>query len=81
MVRQQGVTVFLTTHNLVEADKVCDRVAVIRMGKLLTAVPRRVAMQKAQDTSRSSVRGFRNVWSRSCASARGQLGCARKPPA
>ncbi|HEX2980184.1 MAG TPA: ABC transporter ATP-binding protein, partial [Anaerolineaceae bacterium] len=32
---QQGVTVFLTTHNLVEAEKLCAQVAVIRQGKLL----------------------------------------------
>ncbi len=30
-----GVTVFLTTHNLAEAQKVCDTVAVIRAGHLL----------------------------------------------
>jgi ABC-2 type transport system ATP-binding protein len=29
------VTVFLTTHNLLEAEKVCDRVAVVRSGRLL----------------------------------------------
>ena len=33
---QQGVTVFLTTHNLPEAEKLCQQVAVIRQGKLLT---------------------------------------------
>jgi ABC-2 type transport system ATP-binding protein len=32
---REGVTVFLTTHNLVEADKLCGQVAVIRQGKLL----------------------------------------------
>ncbi|HEX7975774.1 MAG TPA: ABC transporter ATP-binding protein [Anaerolineales bacterium] len=32
---QQGVTVFLTTHNLPEAEKLCEQVAVIRQGKLL----------------------------------------------
>jgi len=31
----EGVTVFLTTHNLSEAEKVCARVAVIRQGRLL----------------------------------------------
>ncbi|MEN6409040.1 MAG: ABC transporter ATP-binding protein [Anaerolineaceae bacterium] len=31
----EGVTVFLTTHNLVEAEKLCAQVAVIREGKLL----------------------------------------------
>jgi len=32
---EAGVTVFLTTHNLAEAQKVCDLVAVIRTGRLL----------------------------------------------
>ncbi|HPH96334.1 MAG TPA: ABC transporter ATP-binding protein [Anaerolineaceae bacterium] len=31
----QGVTVFLTTHNLAEAEKLCSQVAVIRKGQLL----------------------------------------------
>ena len=35
LVRSAGVTVFLTTHNLVEADRVCDRVAVIRAGRIV----------------------------------------------
>ena len=32
---REGVTVFLTTHNLSEAERLCGRVAVIREGKLL----------------------------------------------
>ncbi|GAP12352.1 ABC-type multidrug transport system, ATPase component [Longilinea arvoryzae] len=36
LVKQQGVTVFLTTHNLGEAEKLCDRVAVIHQGRLLS---------------------------------------------
>ncbi len=32
---REGVTVFLTTHNLTEAEKLCARVAVIRQGRLL----------------------------------------------
>jgi ABC-2 type transport system ATP-binding protein len=35
LARQQGVTVFLTTHNLPEAEKLCSQVAVVRGGKLL----------------------------------------------
>ena len=35
LAREEGVTVFLTTHNLLEAERVCDRVAVIRQGRLL----------------------------------------------
>jgi ABC-2 type transport system ATP-binding protein len=30
----QGVTIFLTTHNLVEAERLCDLVGVIRRGRL-----------------------------------------------
>jgi ABC-2 type transport system ATP-binding protein len=32
---REGVTVFLTTHNLTEAEKLCNQVGVIRQGKLL----------------------------------------------
>jgi ABC-2 type transport system ATP-binding protein len=35
LARREGVTVFLTTHNLAEAEELCSRVAVIRNGKLL----------------------------------------------
>jgi ABC-2 type transport system ATP-binding protein len=35
LARREGVTVFLTTHNLSEAEKLCSRVAVISHGKLL----------------------------------------------
>jgi ABC-2 type transport system ATP-binding protein len=36
LVEQEGITVFLTTHNLSEAEKLCHQVGVIRQGKLLT---------------------------------------------
>jgi len=35
LVAREGVTVFLNTHNLSEAEKLCAQVAVIRQGKLL----------------------------------------------
>jgi ABC-2 type transport system ATP-binding protein len=35
LVRREGTTVFLTTHNLSEAEKLCSQVAVIRQGKLV----------------------------------------------
>jgi ABC-2 type transport system ATP-binding protein len=35
LVRREGVTVFLTTHNLSEAEKLCTLVGVIRQGRLL----------------------------------------------
>jgi ABC-2 type transport system ATP-binding protein len=33
--RQEGKTIFLCTHNLAEAQKLCDRVAVLQQGRLL----------------------------------------------
>jgi ABC-2 type transport system ATP-binding protein len=36
LVQREGVTVFLNTHNLAEAEKLCAQVGVIRQGKLLT---------------------------------------------
>ena len=35
LVEHEGVTVFLNTHNLTEAEKLCAKVAVISQGKLL----------------------------------------------
>jgi len=35
LVAREGVTVFLTTHNLAEAEKLCHQVGVIREGRLL----------------------------------------------
>jgi ABC-2 type transport system ATP-binding protein len=35
LVSQQGATIFLTTHNMAEAEKLCNLVAVIRQGRLL----------------------------------------------
>ena len=35
LAKKEGVTVFLNTHNLPEAEKLCDRVGVIREGRLL----------------------------------------------
>lgn len=37
LARQEGVTVFLSTHNLSEAERLCDAVGVIRQGSLLAA--------------------------------------------
>lgn len=35
LVVQEGVTIFLTTHNLAEAEKLCNQVGVISHGQLL----------------------------------------------
>lgn len=36
LVEREGMTVFLNTHNLPEAEKLCTQVGVIRQGKLVT---------------------------------------------
>ncbi len=35
LAEREGVTVFLTTHNMAEAEKLCQQVGIIRSGKLL----------------------------------------------
>lgn len=35
LVKREGTTIFLTTHNLTEAEHLCQQVAVIRQGQLL----------------------------------------------
>ncbi|AGB39396.1 ABC transporter ATP-binding protein [Natronococcus occultus] len=37
--RQQGVTVFFSSHNLSEVRRLCDRVGIIREGELVTIEP------------------------------------------
>ncbi len=43
---EEGVTVFLTTHNMWEAEELCQRVAIINRGRL-------VAVSKPEDLKRS----------------------------
>jgi len=49
LARHEGCTVFLCTHNLVEAQKLCDRVAVMEHGRL-------VALGTPSDLTRQYVR-------------------------
>ncbi len=56
--RREGATIFLTTHNMVEAERLCDLVAVIRRGRLLAlgspeALRRSVGDQRLIVTGRS----------------------------
>jgi len=39
LAEKEGVTIFMTTHNLAEAEKLCPQVAVIRKGRLLATGP------------------------------------------
>jgi ABC-2 type transport system ATP-binding protein len=56
LVAEEGVTVFLTTHNLAEAEKLCAKVAVIRQGRLL-AVGSPEALRTRADGLRIEIRG------------------------
>ncbi len=45
----QGVTVVLTTHYLEEAEQLCDRIAIINHGKLITDKPTRELVDMARE--------------------------------
>jgi ABC-2 type transport system ATP-binding protein len=53
---EEGLTVFLTTHNLVEANQMCDRIAVINRGKIAAIdTPQKLksAMKRSQSVELS----------------------------
>ncbi len=59
IVAREGVTVFLTTHNLTEAEKLCAQVGVIRNGKLLmVGVPDELRTSKVSPHVEIAGRGF-----------------------
>jgi ABC-2 type transport system ATP-binding protein len=59
LVRQHGVTVFLTTHNMAEAEKVCQQVAVIRQGQvLMVGSPDELRLRKGGQRLEIVGRGF-----------------------
>ena len=56
LVHKQGLTVFLTTHNLAEAEKLCDQIAVINKGRLL-AIGAPEELKRRQQHNRIVVNG------------------------
>ena len=59
LVHQEGVTVFLTTHNMAEAEKICDRVGVIHKGQLVVeGRPDEIGAQARQPSVKVSGSGF-----------------------
>jgi len=59
LVAHEGVTVFLNTHNLAEAEQLCAQVAVIRAGKLLaTGSPDALRMGDKSSKVKITGRGF-----------------------
>jgi ABC-2 type transport system ATP-binding protein len=61
LVGQEGVTVFLTTHNMTEAEKLCSQVAVIRQGNLVaTGHPDELRARTDSPRVEIAGRGFNN---------------------
>lgn len=59
LVAHEGVTVFLNTHNLTEAEQLCAQVGVIREGKLLTVgSPDSLRMRDRSPRVKITGRGF-----------------------
>jgi len=46
---QQGTTIVLTTHYLEEAEQLCDRIAIINNGEVITNQPTRTLLAMAQE--------------------------------
>ena len=56
---RERVTVFLTTHNLAEAERLCDRVAVVRRGRALsTGAPDEIGTRYTRRQVRLRGEGF-----------------------
>ena len=49
VLNRQGTTVVLTTHYLEEAEELCDRIAIINHGRLITNQPTRALLAMAQE--------------------------------
>ncbi len=59
LARSEGTTVFLTTHNLAEAERVCDRIGIISGGKLLAVgTPEELRRRLGRRRIQVSGRGF-----------------------
>jgi ABC-2 type transport system ATP-binding protein len=63
LVGQEGVTIFLTTHRLEEAEQLCDRVAIMDKGCIhaFGTIPKLRAMLRPGERYSLKVRGFRPV--------------------
>ena len=49
--REEGTTIFLTTHNMEEADELCDRVAFLNKGEVVElGSPEELKLKYANDT-------------------------------
>lgn len=59
---QEGTTIFLTTHDMQEAEKLCDRVAFLHQGEIkLLDTPQNLRMQYSDSTIKLVLKGNRTV--------------------
>ena len=57
---EEGLTVFLTTHNIEEASRMCDRIAIINRGKI-AAIDTPERLKSAMKTSQAVEISFKEV--------------------
>lgn len=57
---EEGLTVFLTTHNIEEASRMCDRIAIINRGKI-AAIDTPERLKSAMKTSQAVEIAFKEV--------------------
>lgn len=56
--KKEGTTIFLTTHNMEEADKLCDHVGILNQGSLVTdGTPEELKLRYAEDKIRVRTKG------------------------
>ncbi len=58
--KNRGTTVFLTTHNIEEANQLCERIAIIHRGELVT-IDRPERLRKTFDTTQSVEVSFDSI--------------------
>ncbi len=63
----EGRTILITTHDMAEAEAVCDRVALIDRGKMLAVETPPASPASSAATSGSTLRARSCPWSRPCA--------------
>lgn len=56
--KHKGVTIFLTTHLIGEAEELCDRVAIIVQGKIRIIDPPAVLKEKVRETEILEIKGL-----------------------
>ena len=84
--RENGATVLLTTHNMMEVEEICDRVAILAAGKLIDCdTPSAFIMRHAERKVRveRDVNGeqLRQLFNLEDASSRGELAALIKDEA